>query len=336
MTVSIICPTFNEENYICKCLDSLINNNDNKYKSEFIIVDGLSTDKTREILNRFRVNSNIIIKDNPKRYVSNGLNIGIKSSTGDIIIRIDAHCEYPSNYITNIVDSFLELNADNVGPVCKTIAANDSTMANAIAIGISHWFGVGNSMFRIGTKKNIETDTVPFGCFKREIFDKIGFFDEDLIRNQDDEFNGRIKKNGGKIFLVASIVVDYVARDSISKLSKMYYQYGLFKPLVNKKLKMPTSIRQFFPVVFVLGLVFGFALSFLSNIILFLYIFVVLLYIILLISISVKLSIINKKSGTLKLLPIVFFSLHLSYGIGYIIGIYRVVLNKKNNVEINR
>ena len=112
----------------------------------------------------------------------------------------------------------------------------------------------------------MEVDTVPFGCFKREVFDKIGLFDEDLIRNQDDEFNARIINNGGKIFIIPELVIDYHARDTIGKVFKMYFQYGLFKPLVNKKLGKPATIRQFVPVLFVFTLLSGILLSFFSNI----------------------------------------------------------------------
>jgi GT2 family glycosyltransferase len=188
---------------------------------------------------------------------------------------LDAHTEFPQNYFTNLINNAEKLGADNVGGVVKTLPADFTVKANAIAIALSHIFGVGNSHFRVGAKTIKEVDTVPFGCFRRDIFNKIGLFDVDLIRNQDDEFNGRIIKNKGKIFLIPQIVVKYYARDTIEKVFKMFYQYGLFKPLVNKKLGMPTTIRQFLPVLFVSGLFIGGILSIISKLFLIIYIVVI-------------------------------------------------------------
>ena len=149
------------------------------------------------------------------------------------------------------------MNADNVGGVWNTQPAKNTVICQAIAQASSHPFGVGGSMHKIGSSKIIETDTVPFGCYKREVFEKTGLFDTDLVRNQDDEFNGRLLKLGGKIFLIPQVIINYTARDTIYKMCKMYYQYGLYKPLVSKKLGAPATIRQFFPIAFLLWLVLG-------------------------------------------------------------------------------
>ena len=206
----------------------------------------------------------------------------------------------------------------------------------SIALATSHNFGVGNSHHKVGVKQIMEVDTVPFGCFKREVFDKIGLFDEDLIRNQDDEFNARIINNGGKIFIIPELVIDYHARDTIGKVFKMYFQYGLFKPLVNKKLGKPATIRQFVPVLFVFTLLSGILLSFFSNIFFVLLLLFLSVYLIVSLFVSLNLAIQNKRIGLLLYLPLIFFVIHFSYGFGYFKGLYNLVFKKKFVVDITR
>ena len=333
--VSIICPTFNEEKYIGYCIESIITQDYSLEDLELLLVDGQSTDKTRTIIVDYSKIYNFIkLLDNPYKMVSRALNIGICEARGNIIIRIDGHCVYPPNYISSLIKYLYELNADNVGGIWDTLPANDSIACCAIAIASSHKFGVGSSKHKVGTKSIIETDTVPFGCFRREIFDRIGLFDEELIRNQDDEFNARIIKNGGKIFLIPDLVINYVARDSIYKMSKMYYQYGLFKPLVNKKIGKPTTLRQFFPVLFLCGLMIGGVLSFTSKFFFSLYISVILVY--LLIGIIIGINNIHKSIRLIYYLPFIFLTIHISYGYGYLVGLYKVITKSKFQAIVNR
>jgi GT2 family glycosyltransferase len=191
---------------------------------------------------------------------------------------------------------------------------------------------MGNSHFRIGTDHEMWVDTVPFGCFRRDIFDKIGLFDEELVRNQDDEFNGRIIRHGGKILLLPQVVVDYFARDTISKTAKMFYQYGLFKPLVNKKLHKPTTLRQFFPPLFLAGVIIGGLLSFFSSVIMWIYLSVLILYILLGFFAGLRCT---RRWPDVLLMPIVFAAIHFSYGLGYLDGIIKVLAHGKISVQSN-
>jgi glycosyltransferase involved in cell wall biosynthesis len=328
--VSVICPVYNEEKYIKNCVDSILLQDYPKENLEVLFCDGMSSDKTREIIieysNKF---SFIKILDNPERMASIGLNKGIEMSKGEIIIRLDGHCVYPPSYISILVQYLDQLGADNVGAVLNTVPARDTAVCRAIAIGMSHKFGVGNSYFRIGCKKIIRVDTVPFGCFRRKTFEKIGLFDTDLIRNQDDEFNGRIIKNGGKIFLIPEIIIDYYARDTLVKMSKMFYQYGLFKPLVNKKLRKSATIRQFFPLIFLLGLFIGGITSFLNKFFFWVYILILVIYGCLALFFSIKETIKYKKIELLLLLPFVFLIIHVSYGWGYLKGVFKIICRQK-------
>lgn len=335
--LSVICPIYNEEKYIEQCVESLLLQDYPQNDLEIIFVDGMSTDKTRDILAAYIAKYPFIkMIDNPEKIVPYAMNAGIKKSKGEIIIRLDGHVEYPTNYFSTLVTSLKELDADNVGALCETLPCGTSAQEIAIAEALSSSFGMGNSYFRIGCNEVKQVDTVPFGCFKREVFDKVGLYDNELVRNQDDELNGRIIKNGGKIYLIPSIVTKYYARDKVSKVSRMFYQYGMYKPLVNKKLGSPATIRQFFPLVFVIGLIFGAVLSCFNWIIAVMYASVLVLY--LLLACYFTLKSVNK-TGNLGLFfyqPLTYITIHTSYGWGYLAGIYKILLHKPFNAESNR
>lgn len=335
--LSVICPVYNEEKYISQCIESLLQQDYPQDDLEILFVDGMSNDKTREIIASYtRQYPFIKMLDNPKKIVPYAMNAGIKASKGDIIIRLDGHVEYPTNYFSALVKNLTELDADNVGALCETLPCGSSSKELAIAEALSSSFGMGNSYFRIGCNEVRRVDTVPFGCFKREVFDKVGLYDNELIRNQDDELNGRIIKNGGKIYLIPSIVTKYYARDKISKVRKMFYQYGLYKPLVNKKLGAPATVRQFFPLAFVLGLFIGAGLSCVSIIVALLYATVLVLYLFLACSFTVKSIVKTGRWGLVLYQPFIYFTIHVSYGWGYLIGIFKIILHKPFNAESNR
>ncbi len=250
--VSVVIPCRNEAAYIDACLTSVEASDFPKDRLEALVVDGMSDDGTRAAIERhLRTNPWLTRLDNPDRITPSAMNIGIRHARGDVIVRLDAHCHYPTDYISKVVSWLVESGADNVGGVCRTQPANRSAKARAIALGGSHPFGVGNSHFRIGAREPRSVDTVPFGCYRREVFDEIGLFDEELVRNQDDELNARLVKHGGRILLVPEIVSDYFARDSLVKLWRMYFQYGYFKPLVARKLGAVMTVRQVVPAAFV-------------------------------------------------------------------------------------
>jgi glycosyltransferase involved in cell wall biosynthesis len=335
--VSIIMPIRNEERFIDKAILSILESDYPLERLELLLVDGISDDRTREIVEGYSRNYSFIrMLDNPARVVPHAMNIGILASSGEVILRLDGHCVYPKNYISVLVDYLFELNADNVGAVLETIAARSTIICKAIAIGSSHPFGVGGSKFRVGVGQITEADTVPFGCYRRDIFDRIGLYDEDLIRNQDDELNARLTKSGGKIYLIPEIVIKYAARDSISKVAKMYYQYGLFKPLVNKKIGMPATFRQFFPPLFVLGLLLGVLLCPVHLLFSLVYAGVLTLYLVISVFYSGKAAKEKKSLWLLLFLPWVFFVMHLCYGWGYLSGILRVLFRRSFSADITR
>ena len=335
--LSVICPIYNEEKYIKQCIDSILQQDYPHNDMEILFVDGMSTDKTRDVLSAYLEKYPFIkILDNPNKTVPWAMNIGIKASQGETIIRLDGHVVYPNNYFSVLVKNLKDLGADNVGALCETLPTGTSVKELAIAEALSSPFGMGNSYFRIGCDDVKRVDTVPFGCFNREVFDKVGLYDNELVRNQDDELNGRIIKKGGKIYLIPSVVTKYYARDKVSKVQTMFYQYGLYKPLVNRKLGSPATVRQFFPLVFVLGLIFGSILSCISWKIALMYVSVLALYLLLSFHFTYK-SV--KKTGNWVLFfyqPLIYFVVHTSYGWGYLAGIYKIMLHKPFNVKSNR
>ena len=246
--VSIIIPCRNEEAFIGKVLENIVHQDYPADLTEVFVIDGKSNDKTAEIIKGYSEKHSFIhYLENPQKIVPFALNKAIKQSSGEIIIRMDAHAVYPNNYVSKLVEGLADYKCENVGGVWITKPGNDSVKAKAIALATSHPFGIGNAYYRLPNQKPKEVDTVPFGCYSRNVFDKIGYFDEELTRNQDDEFNARLIKNGGKIYLLPEIQIIYFAREKLRKISKMFYQYGLYKPLVNLKIGKPATLRQFAP-----------------------------------------------------------------------------------------
>jgi glycosyltransferase involved in cell wall biosynthesis len=254
--VSVVVPCRNEARYIASCLDSILANDWPHDQLEVLVVDGMSDDGTRDVVATYAERNGVVrLLDNPRRITPSALNVGILASRGSVIVRMDAHNEYPPYYISRLVGWLERTGADNVGGLWETRPANDAPRSRAIARALSHPFGVGNAHFRLGVSEPRWADTVPFGCYRREVFGRIGLFDEDLVRNQDDELNARLLRAGGRILLVPDVVSRYHARDSLAKLWRMYWQYGYFKPLVNRKVGAVPSLRQLVPSAFVVALV---------------------------------------------------------------------------------
>ncbi len=331
LPVSVILPCRNEARAIGSCLQSIVENEYPKEHLEALVVDGRSDDGTREIVSEFCEKFPWIrLLDNNRGITPAALNIGIKSAKGHIVIRMDAHTLYPPDYILKLVEWIERSKADNVGGICLTRPANHTPKAQAIAIGLSHPWGVGNSHFRIGVPAPKWVDTVPFGCFRREVFDKIGLFDERLIRNQDDELNHRLIKSGGRILLVPEIVCYYTTRESLGKLWIMYYQYGYFKPLAARTIGGVMTLRQLVPAAFVISLVLTAALAPWSNLMAVLFAAIIISYGVL--DLSIGIGVAAKRGlrcGVWSM--VVFLILHISYGLGYLKGVLDFFILRKQS-----
>lgn len=321
IVVSVVMPIYNEEKHITKCMLSLLEQDYQKKKMEWIFVDGGSTDKTIEIIGNFMEKFPDLIKilNNPNRTVPYAMNIGIKASVGQYIVRLDAHSEYANNYISKCVFYLDTLKVDNVGGVAET--KSNGFIGNAIASMLSSKFGVGNSAFRTFGESGY-VDTVPFGAFRRDVFDNYGYYDERLTRNQDNEMNYRIRKNKGKIYMSEDIKLSYYCRDTISGIVDMAIKNGKWNIITMKLCPGAMGIRHFIPLLFLLSLIF---MPILYNIALsFKYVFIleIILYLILDIIFSFKAN--NNKKYSILLL-VLFPLFHISYGVGSVIGIFKKV-----------
>jgi glycosyltransferase involved in cell wall biosynthesis len=319
--VSIVIPCRNEEAYIEGCLDSILASDYPKDRLEILVADGGSTDGTRAILLRYAArHPSITLLDNPAGTTPAGLNVAIRAASGEIVVRMDAHVLYPRDYIRLLISGLDESGADNVGGVLETLPAEDTAMARAIALAISHPFGVGNSHFRVGVRERREVDTVPFGCFKRQTFARVGLFDEELIRNQDDEFNFRLITQGGRVLLLPNVFCRYFARRSLGQLARMYYQYGYFKPLVARKVGRVMTVRQLVPGLLIGGLVATGILGLWLPAGRWIFTLLGSTYVLLVLACSIAAARTHGLSCAAALLG-VFPTLHFSYGAGFLLGI---------------
>ncbi|HXV85062.1 MAG TPA: glycosyltransferase family 2 protein [Gemmatimonadales bacterium] len=260
--VTVIIPCLNEVRYISPCLDSICRQSYPRACMEVLVLDGGSTDGTLRAVERYAAqHAWIRLIPNPRRIAATALNIGIRSAGGDVIARMDAHCEYPPQYLERLVAALLETGADNVGACVATLPANQSARARGLAAAQAHPLGVGSSWFRIGVREPRWVDTVPFGCYRREVFRRIGLFDEALVRNQDDELNHRLIRHGGKILLVPDATVRYYSRGTYHQVARMYYQYGYYKPLAARKIGAVMTLRQLTPAAFLAAVCAGVLLS---------------------------------------------------------------------------
>lgn len=330
MTLSVICPVYNEEKYIDTCIASIITQDYPNDDLEVIFADGMSTDRTREIIAKHTSQySWIRIIDNPDRIAPSGLNKAIKESKGDIILRLDAHASYPANYFSVLVEGLQKYKADNIGTVCKTDVLNKNSKSLAIREVLSHPLGVGNSSFRTGIDLAQEVDTVPFGCWRKGAFQRFGLFDERLVRNQDIELNKRISRGGGKIVIIPDTYCTYYARETFSKLAKNNYNNGKWNIMtvwythqINS-----LSLRHFIPLIFLLSLLLPVLFAIFWHPLIWIAIVSLLSYLAVVSVISIKLA----KTKHLNFLYLVstFFILHLSYGWGSLIALLSLPFTKR-------
>lgn len=231
MTVSVIIPCYNEEDSITSLLVAIYGQSYPRDEIEVIISDGISTDATREKITDFRKefpDLQLKVVDNQKRTIPAGLNQAIRAANGEYIVRLDAHSNPHPDYITRSIRALENGLGDNIGGVISIQAASQGWISQSIAIAAGHPLGVGDARYRIGSKPG-EVETVAFGAFRAELIDQIGLFDETLLANEDYEFNVRIRKAGGKIWLDPAIQANYIARSTLRDLSLQYWRYGYWK-----------------------------------------------------------------------------------------------------------
>jgi succinoglycan biosynthesis protein ExoA len=319
--ISVLMPVRNEAGFIGRSIRAVLAQDYPHDRMEVIVADGLSEDGTREVIEAVRErHPDVKLIDNPAKIVSTGLNAALRLAKGEVIIRVDGHCEIASDYIDCCVSHLANDKVDCVGGPVETIG--ETYAARVIAAVMSSSFGVGGSAFRVMKNSARLTDTVPFPAYRRETIQRAGLFDEELVRNQDDEYNYRVRKLGGRILLSPDIRSRYYSRASFLKLWKQYFQYGYWKVRVLQKHPWQMRLRQFVPPLFVAALLAALLLLPIFQMARYFTALVVSAYAVASITASIFVA---RKSGwkLLPLLPLVFATLHLAYGSGFLIGLVR-------------
>ncbi|HLJ17751.1 MAG TPA: glycosyltransferase family 2 protein [Bryobacteraceae bacterium] len=325
--VSIIVPCRNEAASIETFLKSLLRQELQNLNWDAVIADGMSDDGTREVLRRFSAeHPRVQVIDNPSRIVSTGLNACIRAAAGDIIVRMDVHTEYKSDYVLRCVEVLQNTNAANVGGAC--IALQTGYVGRAIAGAFHSPFAVGGAQWHQPDYEG-PVDTVHLGCWRREVLEQIGCFDESLVRNQDDELNFRLTRTGRTIWQSPEIVSWYHPRSSLGALFRQYFQYGFWKVAVIKKHRLPASWRHLIPGAFVLlncALLLAVLLGAMTGAgpLWWLIAAGTAMDIAYAIAVVAAASLVARKDGwtLFPVLPLVFCSYHFGYGIGFLSGIY--------------
>ncbi len=321
--VSVIIPCRNEEKFIGDCLNSIVKQDYPAEKLEVFVVDGMSEDRTRNIVQLFSAkHKNIRLLENQRKITPVALNIGIEESKGDYILRIDAHSFCQRDYVQKCLEYLEKSRADCVGGVLETLPSGKDFVAKAIAKVLSSPFGVGGSTFRTKRKAGY-ADTVPFGAYRREVFRKVGLFNEKLARNQDNELNKRITRKGGKIFITPEIKLNFYAPNTFRKFFRKQFQNGAWNIYTERIAPNSLRPRHFIPLFFVLGLLGSSVVAIFFPAGRVLFFLLIGIYFLINIIFSLKIA---EKDGIeyLAILPLVFFTFHLSYGLGSLWGLTTV------------
>ena len=319
--ISLVLPIRNEERYIEACVESIFKQDYPADRMEVIFVDGCSEDRTVELLRAMQVRyPQIRILSNPDRTVPYAMNIGIRNSTTKIIVRLDVHAEYMPDYVRLSVETLLTRECENVGGVVDT--RGRGFMGEAIAAMLATPLGVGNSQFRT-TDEDAYVDTLAFGCFHRDLFDRIGYYDERMTRNQDNELNYRIRKNGGKVFLNHKVRSIYYCRDTIRGIMKMGFVNGKWNVITMALVPGSMSVRHFVPMVFVLSTILLVLLTVLTRSMLFGGLLALEWGAYLLLDLFYAYDIAKAKGFRFFPVEVILYPLfHFAYGTGSLVGIF--------------
>lgn len=321
LKLSVIVPIYNEERFIEACVASLLAQDFPQEEMELLLVDGASTDRTPELLEKLAQEHPSVIRvlQNPKRIQSAAMNLGAKAARGTYLIRVDAHADYPPNYFSRCVSLMEETGAQNVGCIWNT--QGKTPKAQMIAMMLTSPFGVGGAAFRTGGKSGW-VDTVPFGTFRKDYYESIGGFDERLARSEDNEINYRIRKNGGKIYMTDEMAVTYYCRETVSALGRMAFANGKWNVIAAKLCPGSMSLKYFVPLAFVLSLVVMPFLCLLHPVFCWLFAAELALYL----GLSLYFAL-QKTHEVKKLLRLwlLFPAFHIPYGLGSLAGLGSVL-----------
>jgi len=321
--VSIVIPCFNEERFIGKVLERLAC----QYKHdryEIIVVDGYSTDGTLRVISEFAgQNRGVLVRviANPARTIPAALNLGISAAQGDLILRMDAHSIPSPNYVQRCVDLLTDDQASVVGMPWRIQAGNQSVVARAIALAVAHAFGIGDARYRLPQSGAQFVDTVPFGAFRRSVWEQLGGFNEALLANEDYDFHYRVRKGGGRILLDNVAHCDYFARASLEEIAAQYFRYGRWKAQMIKLHPRSIRLRQLVAPGFVLFILSAIPIYLVWPPAAWLYITIFGLYALLCVVFAFSLARRTRDWKAFFLIPLIFFVIHSSWGGSFLLGL---------------
>ena len=320
--VSVVMPVRNEAAFIRESLGSVLAQDYPIDRMEIFVVDGDSEDETAQIAASISSSVDgrapVTILHNRKRVVPAAMNLAIGRARGEIVVRVDGHCQIENSYVRRCVEIMGDVDAACVGG--RVRAVGETLFARATALAQSSGFGVGGVAFRTGRRSAGPVDTVAFGAYRRDVFDRHGLFDVELVRNQDDEFNFRLVQAGETIWMDPALCTVYFSRNTVRGLWRQYFGYGLYKVRVFQKRGAIASVRQLIPAAFVLGLGASFAVAGATRRPAFA-LLVAGPYAV--VSVVTSAWAARRDPPTLPALPIAFATLHLSYGLGFLAGLWR-------------
>jgi succinoglycan biosynthesis protein ExoA len=329
--VTVIMPIRNEVDFIERSLGAILTQDYPHSRMEVLISDGMSTDSTRVVIQDLaakHADVSLKIIDNPGRIVPTGFNLALKQRKGEIVVRVDGHTIIAPDYVSECVSALERTGADNVGG--RMNAISQTKFGKAVALATSTPFGVGGARFHYSEDEEW-VDTVYLGAWRSKVFNELGGFDEEFLRNQDDEFNYRLRAHKGKILLSPRIKSEYYPRSSPKALWRQYYQYGFYKVRVMQKHTLQMQPRHFAPILLIAGLVVTSFLAILMPSTWFLFAGLAGLYIVAnLVASAVTAS--RSQRSYILVLPLVFAILHFSYGSGFAAGLVRFA-NRWNQTQ---
>lgn len=318
--VSIIIPCYNEEATILSLLKALLLQTYPRARMEIVISDGMSTDRTCEVIAAFQEeHPDLVLRvvENPARTIPSGLNQAIGQAHGEIVVRMDAHSMPIPEYVERSVSAIESGRGDNVGGVWEIHPGARTWIAESISLAAAHPLGVGDAMYRLNPQAGA-VDTVPFGSFRRTLIEKIGAFDETLLTNEDYEFNTRVRASGGTVWLDPSIRSVYLARATLGQLAKQYWRYGFWKWRMLRRYPHTLRWRQALPPLFVLSLIGFFVLSLRVELARTVFLGQAIFYFSALGIVGLKAALDRKKPFFLFGLPLAIAIMHLTWGSGFL------------------
>lgn len=316
--VSVIVPCRNEARFLGACLDSVLRSDYPASRMEVLVADGFSQDGSQAVIDRFAAQDSRVQRiENPQRITPAALNRALRRARGEIVMRLDAHAAIAPDYIRRAVGYLEDWNADNVGGSMRTLPQTSGFFAEPVRVALTHRFGVGNSRFRVGAGRPVWVDTVFAGCWRREVFERIGGFNEQLERSQDMEFSQRLRRAGGRILLAPEIESRYYVRATLGAFWRHNWSNGVWAVLpFAYAAGVPVRWRHLVPLAFVTALIAA-SLCGVPRLI-------VTPYVLANLACSLHAA---WAEGDLRLafgLPVAFASLHLGYGAGSLWGAARL------------